>query len=198
MAKLNVSELAVLLTDRFSDVWKLLSETTFFLSRTAEFGFYEDELRSWRSELQGASKNPEVAQKVRTEIIALRKNLRLQGYDLSLGRQNLIFDGFRNDASVNEGFKRMVLFLGDGTAFWISGDENHITLAGYLEQQLEIRYSRRDPLRLREKHYLWFLRRGNDLIISGSDTETKEDYERLKAIGEANSLLFLSKLKKLR
>ena len=96
-----------MLSDRFSDVWKLLSETTLFLSRTKESGVYEQQLRTWRADLQSSGRNPEAAQRIRSELTALRKSLRLQGYDLSLGGQNLIIDGFRNDACLGEGFRRV-------------------------------------------------------------------------------------------
>jgi hypothetical protein len=195
MAHGKTNRLADIFSDLFSDAWKLLSETTVFLSRTKEFHLYEDQLRLWRAELQASSKNPELTQRIRSEVTGLRKNLRLQGYDLSLGKQNLIFDGFRNDASMAEGFKRVVLFITDTDIFWLTGEDNHIALAGFLERQLETGYRQ---IRLLSKHYLWFRRVGTDLILSGSDTEMKEDFEYLKAMGEANKLLFLSKLKKLR
>jgi hypothetical protein len=195
MAHGKTNKLADIFSDLFSDAWKLLSETTVFLSRTKEFHLYEDQLRLWRAELQTSSKNPELTQRIRSEVTGLRKNLRLQGYDLSLGRQNLIFDGFRNDASMAEGFKRVVLFITDKDIFWLTGEDNHIALAEFLERQLETGYRQ---IQLLSKHYLWFRRMGTDLILSGSDTELKEDFEYLKAMGEANQLLFLSKLKKLR
>jgi hypothetical protein len=191
-------KLADVLSDFFSDVWKLLSETTVFLSRTKEFHLYENQLRLWRSELQSSYKNPEVVQRIRSEVTGLRKNLRLQGYDLSLGKQNLIFDGFRNDASLAEGFRRVVLFITDTDIFWLTGEDNHIALAGFLERQMETGNMAHRQIRILSKHYLWFCRMGADLILSGSDTEMKEDFEHLKAMGEANSLLFLSRLKKLK
>ncbi|MDR2258462.1 MAG: hypothetical protein LBE14_04865 [Treponema sp.] len=191
----KVQALAGILSDRFSDAWKLLSETTVFLGRTGEFHLYEQQLRFWRSELQSAPRNSEVAQRVRSEVAELRKHLRLQGYDLTLGKQNLLFDGFRNDTSFGEGFSRIVLFITADDLLWLMGEDNHITLAGLLERRIENAHGR---AQIMGKHYLWYRRRGNDLILSGSDTETKEDYERLKAMGEANSLFFLSKLKSLR
>jgi hypothetical protein len=86
MAEKKAGRLSDMLSDRFSDVWKLLSETTLFLSRTKEFGAHEQQLRTWRSDLQSSGQNPEVAQRIRSELTALRKSLRLQGYDLSPGR----------------------------------------------------------------------------------------------------------------
>jgi hypothetical protein len=75
----------------------------------------------------------------------------------------------------------------------MGGDDNHITLAEMLETQVSNTF-----VPIRSKHYLWYKRRGNDLILSGSDTEMKEDFERLKAMGEAHSLIILSQLKGLK
>ncbi|MDR1390292.1 MAG: hypothetical protein LBJ31_10005 [Treponema sp.] len=185
-----------LFSDRFLDTWKLLSETTQFLSRTRVFHQYEEELRRWRHELQSAGKNTSAEKQVRGEITEVRKSLRQMGYDLALARQQLVIDGFRNDASQKEGFRRVVLFFADDNIYWLAGDDNHVTLSEMLERELESLRTRN--LQIRSKHYLWYKRRGNDLVLSGSDTETKEDFERLKAMGDANSLVILSKLKGLK
>jgi hypothetical protein len=197
MAKGKPETLIEIFSDRFLDVWKLLSETTVFLGRTREFHLYEHQLRLWRAELQSSPKDSAAAQKIRSEVVELRKHLRLQGYDLSLGRQNLLFDGFRNDTSLGENFKRMVLFITSDDLLWLTGEDNHVTLAGFLERKIETAMAR-TGIQIAGKHYLWYRRRVNDLILSGSDTETQEDYARLKATGEANPLFFLSKLKSLR
>jgi len=186
-----------LLSERFTDTWKLLSETTSFLSRTPVFVLYEEELRTWRRDLQGAPKGGDEYKRIRQEIIELRTSLRQQGFDLSLARQNLVLEGFRNDASLAEGFRRVVVFFGDEDAYWLAGEENHITLADLLERQLSARTRSLKPT-IRSKHYLWYCRRGDSLILAGSDTETKEDYERLKAMAEVNSLVILAKLKGLK
>ena len=185
------------LTDRFSDAWKLLSETSGFLSRTPVFILYEEDLRSWRLELQRAGKDGDEHKRIRQEIIELRASLRHQGFDLSLAKQNLLLEGFRNDAALGEGFRRVVIFFCEDDAYWLAGDDNHITLAELLERQL---YStgRKHSGAIRSKHYLWYCRRGNDLILSGSDTETKEDFERLKAMADVNSLEILARLKGLK
>jgi hypothetical protein len=199
MAEKKAGVLAGLFSDKFSDVWRLLSETTLFLSRTKEFDAYEAQLRSWRSELKSMGRNTETARRVRTELTELRKQLRLQGYDLSLGRQNLIIDGFRNDACLGEGFRRAVVFITEHEIFALSGDDNHITLTEYLEHRLEARaVSHKTRIRILDRHYLWYRRNGPNLILSGADTETKEDFERFSAMCLANSLLFLSALKSLR
>ena len=164
-----------------------------FLSRTHLLPQYEAQLREWRAILQSSHSNNETTLTVRRELIELRKSLRLQGYDLSLGSQVLTFEGFRNDTCLREGFRRIVLFIGEGGVYWLTGEDNHITLSSFLE-------SRMDQLRvqLRERHYLWYRRRKNELVFSGSDTETKEDFDRLVRIGNANPLLLLSALKGLR
>jgi len=186
-----------LLTDRFSDTWKLLSQTSSFLSRTPIFSDYEDELRSWRRDLQGAGKDGEVSQRIRKEIIELRTSLRRQGYDLSLARQSLVLDGFRNDASLGEGFRRVVIFFGNEDTYWLSGEDNHVTLDELLDRQLKARFARSGD-NIRSKHYLWYRRKGDVLVLSGSDTETREEFEKLKAMAELNSLVILSKLKNLK
>ena len=193
----NGLSLKNMLSDRFSDTWKLLSETSSFLSRTPVFANYEEELRFWRHDLQNAGKDGDVSRRIRREIIELRASLRQQGYDLSLARQSLVLDGFRNDVSLEEGFRRVVVFFGDEGTYWLDGEENHVTLAELLEQQIHAQSVRR-RINIRSKHYLWYRRKGNVLILSGSDSESKEDFERLKAMAELNSLAILSKLKNLK
>ena len=185
-----------MLSDIFSDTWKLLSETSRFLSRTEVFSLYEEELRLWRYDLQRSEKNSEEHKRIRQEIIELRTSLRHQGFDLSLARQNLVVEGFRNDASFGEGFRRVVIFFGDDDLIWLSGEDNHITLAELLEKQLSARIQKQS-FPIRSKHFLWYCRKGNTLILSGSDSETKEAFERLKAMAEARSLEILAKLKNL-
>ena len=186
-----------LLSDRFSDTWKLLSETSRFLERTPVFAQYEEELRLWRHDLQNAGKGGDISRQIRKEITDLRRSLRQQGYDLSLARQNLVVEGFRGDSSLAEGFRRVVIFFGQDDVFWLAGEDNHITLGELLERQLETRMSKYRFV-IRSKHYLWYRRNGNELTLSGSDTEMKESFERLKLMAETNSLLILAKLKELR
>lgn len=195
MKKGNAPGIFGAISEHFADVWQLLSETTQFLSKTREFAQYEDQLRQWRAQLQSKRHDSETAVKIRAELVALRKHLRLMGYDLSLAKQNLRFEGFRNDACIREGFRRLVLVFTDQDLYWLSGDDNHISLAEYLERRLETALASGMIERIRDRHYLWYKRQGNNLIISGSDTETREDFERLVAIGDANPLWLLSRLK---
>ena len=189
--------LSNLLSDHLVDTWKLLSQTSSFLSRTQVFEQYEEDLRSWRRDLQNTGKDVDEHRRIKEEIIELRKSLRLQGYDLSLAGQTLEVEGFRNDASLGEGFRRLVVFFSDNDAYWLSGNDNHIVLAEQLTREVSD-IQRKHSIAIRSKHYLWFLRKGNKLILSGSDTETKEDFERLKAMADANSLKILTYLKYLK
>jgi hypothetical protein len=194
--------LRAFLSDRFSDSWRLLSETTQFLSRTSVFSQYEEQLRSWRQQLQSTAKNSDASEKIRGEIVELRKSLRRAGYDLSLAGQRLTVDTFRNDTALGSGFRRVVIFFCEDGAYWLSGDENHLVLDELLERQMDsVRRNDRNQtrsLRIHSKHYLWYRRAKNELILSGSDTETKEDFERLKAMADANSLVILTQLKGLK
>jgi len=189
--------LSNLFSDRFVDTWKLLSQTSGFLSRTPVFDQYEEDLRLWRRDLQKAAKDGDEYKRIKEEIIELRKTLRLQGYDLSLAEQTLEVDGFRNDASLGEGFRRLVIFFSDNNAYWISGNENHITLAEQLTKEVNDS-QQKNYFTIRSRHYLWYLRKGNKLILSGSDSEFKDNFEHLKAMAEANSLKILAFLKHLR
>jgi hypothetical protein len=186
------------ISERFTDVWQLLSETTQFLSKTKEFVHYENQLREWRAQLQSKRLDSETNLRIRSELVNLRKHLRLMGYDLSLAKQTLRFEGFRNDACIRDGFRRLVLVFTDRDVYWLSGDDNHINLAEYLERRLESALANGEIEQIRDRHYLWYKRQGSTLILSGSDTESKEDFQRLEAIGNANPLLLLSKLKGLK
>ncbi len=190
-----VGRLAETLAERFASTWLLLSDTTNFLSRTSIFPQYEGELMDLRRRLASARRSAEVERRVRKELTAIRESVRLQGYDLSLGKLDLSLQGFRNDASMAEGFRRIVIFIGRGKLWKLAGPDNHIELHRALERLLGGRDG--DVL---SKHYLWYRWNHEQLIISGSDTETKEDFEALKAwcAKPENRLLLLGSLRKLR
>jgi hypothetical protein len=182
------------LAERFSSTWVLLSDTTNFLSRTSIFLHYESQLRELRLRLSSHKDDDSLIREVRKELTELRAALRLQGYDLSLGSLDLSIKGFRNDSAVAEGYKRIVIFIGEKDLWFISGEDNHQSLHDFLESECE----RRRISDIRQKHYLWY--RWNDrlLLVSGADSETAQDFEELQAWGELpeHRLLLLGKLKR--
>jgi len=191
-----VERIAAGLSERLASTWVLLSDTTYYLSRTSVFNQYEGRLKDLRSRLSLAKNDDEAIKAARDEIVEIRKSLRLQGYDLSLGRLDLAVKGFRNDAAVVEGFRRLVLFIGRRQLWALAGEENHRRLHDMLERELE----RHGPAEILQKHYLWFSWNHGLLTVSGSDTEDKNDFELLVewcALPE-NKLFLLSRLRRLR
>jgi hypothetical protein len=182
----------VSLSGKISGVWNLVNETALLLSRTTIRARYERQLEVLRLHLQQAPDNPATQKEVSGALTEIRKQMRLAGYDLSMGKYTLSFDGFRGDESSAQGFRRVVLFITREGFFWKTGEENHITLAEMLERQLN--KNPRGPGIL-EMHYLWYRRTKTTFVLSGAATETKNDYEKLKSHGEADGLLFLSNLK---
>lgn len=184
------------LAERFASTWVLLSDTTNFLSRTSVFDQYEDELRDMRQKLASSKDNDAEIKAVREELVELRAALRVQGYDLSLGALDLSVKGFRNDASLAEGYKRIVVFIGERDIWYISGEENHIALHDYLETECE----RRRISGILQKHYLWFRWSNGLLSISGADSETAEDFQALQAWASVpeHRFLLLGRLRKAR
>ena len=190
-----------LLSDKITGTWQLLSQTEYFLSQAGLHPEYESQMRDLRARLNSGNKSgkEKIIKEVHLQLVELRKELRQLGYDVSLGKYRLIFDGFRHDDSIRDGFRRVVLYFLDEYFLWQTGDANHIELAEILNQQIT-RHTQAtgNKINIRGKHYLWYLRTKNELILSGADTETKDGYERLKAYGEASGLLFLSRLKDLK
>jgi hypothetical protein len=184
------------LAERFASTWVLLSDTTNFLSRSSVFNQYESQLRSLRSRLQTSKDDDQVLREARTELTELRASLRLQGYDLSLGALDLSIKGFRNDAAVAEGFKRIVIFIGARDLWFITGDDNHRVL----HDRLDAECNARRISSIRHKHYLWFRWSNSLLMISGADSETADDFETLKAWAQTpeNRFALLGRLKKAR
>ncbi len=188
--------LTIGLSERLATTWVLLSDTTNFLSLTSVFNQYESQLRDLRLRLTNSKDDDREVHIIKKEVIELRAALRLQGYDLSLGALDLSIKGFRNDAAMAEGFKRIVLFIGARDLWFITGEDNHRVLHDHLESECE----RRHIMNIRQKHYLWFRWNHHLLLMSGADSETAEDFESLKAWGEKpeNRLALLGKLKKVR
>ncbi len=184
------------LAERRASTWVLLSDTTNFLSRTSVFNQYESELRELRLRLRNSQDDDAELRDIRKVLIEMRAALRVQGYDLSLGALELSVKGFRNDAAISEGFRRLVLFIGAKDLWFITGEDNHRVLHDHLESECD----RRRISGVSQKHYLWFRWTHGLLSLSGADTETAEDFESLKAWCEQpdNKLRLLGKLKKIR
>ena len=180
------------LIDSFQSDWKLLSETEHFLASTPLQRNYEQQFAVWRKRLQ-TGKNDAVRASVREDLIALRKSLRLEGYDLSLGAIQLVVNEFVNDDAAARGFRRVVICFCDAGLFWLSGEANHLELAGDLRGELERKRLYVHP----EMHYLWFLWKRNALLLSGSATELPEAFERLQKRAQTNPQKILRYLKAL-
>lgn len=182
------------LSETIASTWTLLSETTVYLSRAGLLGHYENQLKAWRRVLSVLNGDRREQGRAREELVQLRKNLRSDGHDLALGGMNIVFEGFRGDSSLAEGFTRLVIVISGGTVMHLTGQDNHLALGNFLEE----RFSRLGASGSREFHYLWYRRKGKDLRVSGSDTETKEDFARLEALYAARPLVLLRGLKDLK
>lgn len=193
MSRKKENSLGSFLTDRFAPEWKLLSETEAFLSHTPEFLSYEGQFRAWRKQLQDRKTREDALNTIRAEIVTLRRELRLQGYDLSLGSLRLVMDGFRNDDSLAEGFRRVVICICGTAVYYQTGQANHVEIAENLMETL----SRKRLIDHPEVHYLWYRRTRNELVLSGSATESRDFFVRLENRAAANPLRLLSALKNL-
>lgn len=183
--------LSQFLSDHFASEWKLLAETERFISNTPEFPAFEQRFKEWRRRLSAGTTADTELVSIRSEIVSLRKEFRHMGYDLSLGLQQLVLDGFRDDSALAQGFRRVVICIADQGIFYRTGSDNHCALADELEKEL----SSRERASNREYHFLWYLRSSRGLVLAGSATETKEDFLRLEARVHANPLKLLSGLK---
>jgi len=193
MKKASSSKLNQFISDRFSPEWKLLSETEAFVSHTPDFPEYEQQFKEWRAKLQRRTKTDTDLVTIRSEIVTLRKILRLKGYDLSLGLQRLVLQGFRNDDSMADGFRRVVICLCDTETYFQTGSANHIAIGDELMDTLTQKKLLVHP----EFHFLWFLRFNKGLILSGSATEPASSFERLEKRAQANPMKLLSALRNL-
>jgi hypothetical protein len=178
------------LAESVSSTWRLLSDTTNFLSRMKMLDQYETELRGWRERLSRSRNNPQVAREIREDIVALRKLLRSRGYDLRLGSKDIIVEGWRHDDAMAEGFSRIVLGLAEDDVYYVAGDSNHNDLAEALESQCRTR-RRCKPY---TPHYLWYRWRSDVLVLSGAASETAEQFEDFRRYFEARKDFLLHKL----
>jgi len=181
------------LAESASSTWRLLSDTTNFLSRQKLLEEYEQDLRRWREQLSHHRTDARVMKDVRGDIVALRRSLREQGYDLRLGSKDIALEGYRHDDAMAEGFQRLVVGLADDEVYYVSGQANHIELADALEAQCRQKRSCK-PYRL---HCLWYRWRNDVLVLSGAASETAQMFEELKDWFETNRELLLRKLMRL-
>jgi len=178
---------------KLDEIWKLTNETALLLSRTAVKGKFQERMTAIHARLQSSPLNPSIQHEVWNALTELRRQLRLAGYDLYMGKYSLVFDGFHDDDVLHR-MKRVVLFIDkDEKFYWETGDENHIILGEYLDQRL-----RKCNCHIAERHYLWFFWTKISLTLSGSATEREESYLELKIRYKADPLLFLSRIKGLR
>ena len=174
-------------------IWKLLNDTTIFLSRIKKFGEYEKQIREWRAKLQEFKSNPDVRKEIRQNIIYLRNHFRSNGYDLKLGSKDIGVFGFKSDDAPNQGFKRMVLVIDYNNIYYITGENNHQELMKFLALRLKVE----SIFYFKDVHNLWYRWYNNVLQICGADSEGKDDLEKLENYIENNKNFVLKKLKNL-
>jgi hypothetical protein len=177
-------------SESVSSTWKLLSDTTNFLSRVKLLGVYEQDLKQMRDQLYRFRKNAEVQRQVRERIVEVRRSLRARGYDLRMGSRDIAVEGFRHDDAMGEGFRRLAIALAEDDALAVAGDLNHMELGRQLDQRLLQARTQRDY----SLHFLWYRWRNRVLVLSGSASEPPESFEELKEYVERNKELLLRKL----
>ncbi len=188
-----MSPLLTSLAERVSSTWRLLSDTTNFLSRMKLLEEYEQDIKAWRDRLSRSVKDTVASREVRDAVVALRKELRLRGYDLRLGSKDIALEGFRHDDAMAEGFRRVVIAISDDDVLALSGDDNHIALADALQEKMRARRVATSH----RFHFLWYRWRNQVLVLSGAASETSEQFDELKAWFVGNKELMLRKLKSL-
>ena len=182
------------LGERHANIWVLLSDTDRFLSRARLMPRYERRMREWRQRLEEHRRDPEVIRSIRDELVALRRALRAEGWELRLGSMDVAVKGFRSDDSLARGFRRMVLVLGyEGAVYYAVGEANHITLGEELQGRLRTaqRPARASP------HYLWYRVAGGLIELAGADSEPRENFEVLKGIVDDRKSDLVRALRKL-
>lgn len=179
--------------EEITSIWKLLNDTTIFLTRIKKFNEYENQIRDWRAKLQGFRNNPDIHKEIRQNIIYLRNSFRSQGYDLKLGSKDVGVFGFKHDDATLYGFKRIVVAVDHDNIFYITGEINHQELMNYLASRLK----NKSNYKFKNAHSLWYRWHNNVLQFCGADSESKEDLEKFEEFVENNKNLVLRKMKNL-
>jgi hypothetical protein len=177
-------------SESLSSTWRLLSDTTIFLSRVKLLPTYERDLKEMRDRLYRFRRNPEVQRQVRERIVEIRRSLRAGGYDLRMGSRDIVLEGFRHDDAMGEGFRRLVIAITDGDVLAVAGDLNH----NELSRQMEHRLRQARTYRSYQPHYLWYRWRNRVLVLSGAASESKQSFDELQEYFESNKELLLKKL----
>ncbi|MBN1837111.1 MAG: hypothetical protein JW820_14745 [Spirochaetales bacterium] len=173
-----------------SSTWRLLSDTTNFLSRVKLLSSYDRDLKEMRDRLYRFRKDPDVQREIRKRIVEIRRSLRARGYDLRLGSRDIALEGFRHDDAMRDGFRRLVIGISEDDVISLAGDLNHQDLAGQMERRLR----GAKGCRSLSFHYLWYRWRSQVLVLSGSASETAQQFEMFKEYFESHKDLLLRKL----
>lgn len=179
--------------EEIASIWKLLNDTTIFLTRIKKFNEYENQIREWRSKLQRFRNNPNIRKEVRQSIIYLRNSFRSQGFDLKLGSKDVEVFGFMSDDALIYGFKRIVLVIDDDDLFYITGEDNHQTLMNLMALRLKVE----NIYYFNNIHNLWFRWHNNILQFYGADSEGRESLEKFVEFVKNNKDFILKKMRNL-
>ncbi len=192
---MSLRDLRARLGEQLTDAWALLSDTDRFFSRSKLMPKYENRLRDWRRRLDQFRSDPEVTRAVRGEIIAVRRALREEGWELRLGSMDIRVAGFRSDDAQSRGFRRTVVALSSyGSIYHIVGDQNHIELKEWLSSRLPPRKSGE----VLSYHYLWYRVSAGVIELAGADSEPREALDQLKESVEDRKSDFVKALRGLR
>jgi hypothetical protein len=178
--------------EEISSIWTLLDDTSIFLSKINKFEDYEKDIRYWKECLRNYHHNSDIRNEIKREIINLRKNLRLDGYNLQLGAKDIEVFEFKSDDASLEGYKRMVLVIDKDDFFYLTGEENHMLLLKYLC----IRLRKKEGYAFKGIHFLWYRWIDNILQFCGADSESKYNYENFKEFVKNNKNNILKKIEK--
>lgn len=174
-------------------IWKLMSDTRMFLTKIKKFDEYEKQFREWRAKLQKYPHDANIRKEIRKSIIVFRNYFRTNGYNLKLGSKDIKVFSFKSDDATALGFRRMVLIIDNNNVYYITGDENHLELLRFLSRKLNAG----NDYYFKDAHHLWYRWHNNVLQIYGSDSEDKNQFEKLKIYIENNKNYLLKQLKNL-
>lgn len=181
------------LEEYFASIWKLLSDTNHFLSRANMLPQYESRIRQWRREMELRKTDSIRLGEIRREIVAFRKELREQGYNLRLGNYEIEVSGFRSDDALALGFVRAVLCDTPKGIFALAGQANHIELEAQLSSQL-----RRISLPSTGlMHFIWYRWDNRLLRISGADSELPDHFLQLQQRVSNQPMRYIAAFKEL-